>query len=88
MNGVEIRDSVADAVRDADAAVIVTAWAELQDLAKRESAMRCATADRRRAEHARSGRGPAGSFAYEGVGRPTSPLSGLPETSEPEHELA
>ncbi len=26
-------------------------------------------------------------FAYEGVGRPTSPLDVLPETPEREHEL-
>ena len=43
MNGVEISDSVAEAVKDADAAVIVTAWAELQDLAKERSATRCGT---------------------------------------------
>src|SRR6201999_3499552 len=34
--GVEIVDSVLDAVRDADAAVIVTEWAELRDLARAE----------------------------------------------------
>jgi hypothetical protein len=27
-------------------------------------------------------------FGYEGIGRPASPLEGLPETAEPEHELA
>ena len=28
----------------------------------------------------------AAGFAYEGVGRPSSPFAGLPETSEPEPE--
>ena len=60
MNGVEICDSVAEAVKDADAAVIVTEWAELRDLATCGDSRRDAEpADRRRAEHPRSGRGPA-----------------------------
>jgi UDPglucose 6-dehydrogenase len=89
MNGVEISDSVVDAVKDADAAVVVTAWAELQDLARAEirDAMRNPLiVDGRNMLDPDAVR--QAGFAYEGVGRPTSPLSGLPETSEPEHELA
>ncbi|HEU6444990.1 MAG TPA: UDP-glucose/GDP-mannose dehydrogenase family protein [Gaiellaceae bacterium] len=89
LKGVEIRETIADAVKDADAAVIVTEWEELRSLAVPEirDAMRNPLiVDGRNIldpeEVRRAG------FAYEGVGRPTSPLSGLPETSEPEHELA
>jgi UDPglucose 6-dehydrogenase len=89
MKGVAICATVEEAVRDADAAVIVTEWDELRDLA---------TADLRRAMRTPlivDGRNlldpeavHRAGFAYEGMGRPTSPLSGLPETTEPEHELA
>ncbi len=76
-------------MKDADAAVIVTGWAELQDLASAEirDAMRNPLiVDGRNMLDPDAVR--QAGFAYEGVGRPTSPLSGLPETSEPEHELA
>jgi UDPglucose 6-dehydrogenase len=89
MKGVAICATVEEAVRDADAAVIVTEWDELRGLA---------TADLRRAMRTPlivDGRNllepeavHRAGFAYEGMGRPTSPLSGLPETTEPEHELA
>jgi UDPglucose 6-dehydrogenase len=89
MNGVAIYESVADAVRDADAAVIVTEWDELRGLATpeiRESMRNPLIVDGRNildpAAVQKAG------FAYEGIGRPTSPLSGLPETNKPEHELA
>src|SRR3954454_5036827 len=81
--GVEIVSSVADAVRGADAAVIVTEWAELRDLATDE--VRAAMAnplivDGRNLldpeETRRKG------FAYEGIGRPTSPTDVLPETTD------
>jgi len=89
MNGVEVCDSIAEAVEDADAAVIVTGWAELQDLASAEirNAMRNPLiVDGRNMLDPDVVR--QAGFAYEGIGRPTTPLSGLPETSEPEHELA
>src|SRR5829696_3848267 len=89
MNGVEICDLIAEAVKDADGAIIVTGWAELQDLATAEirDAMRNPLiVDGRNILDPDAVR--RAGFAYEGVGRPTSPLSGLPETSEPEHELA
>jgi UDPglucose 6-dehydrogenase len=83
--GVEIADSVLEAVTDAHAAVIVTEWKELRDLAREE--VRTAMAnplivDGRNLlepEQARS----AG-FAYEGIGRPTSPSDVLPQTPEVE----
>jgi UDPglucose 6-dehydrogenase len=89
MKGVEIRETVADAVKDADAAVIVTEWDELRDLATpefRESMRNPLIVDGRNLLDPDAVR--RAGFAYEGIGRPTSPLSGLPETSEPEHELA
>jgi UDPglucose 6-dehydrogenase len=82
--GVEIAGSVLEAVRGADAAVIVTEWEELRGLASED--VRSAMAnplivDGRNlldpAETRRAG------FAYEGVGRPTSPTDVLPETPEP-----
>ena len=83
--GVEVVGSVLDAVRGADAAVIVTEWPELRELASEE--VRTAMAnplivDGRNLldpdETRRAG------FAYEGIGRPTSPGDVLPETPERE----
>ncbi len=55
LTGVELTDSLPDAVRDADAAVIVTEWPELRELADRGRSRRDADAsDRRRPEPARS----------------------------------
>jgi UDPglucose 6-dehydrogenase len=84
MKGVEIYESVLDAVRDADAAVIVTEWDELRDLATPEvcEAMRNPLiVDGRNLLDPEVVR--EAGFAYEGVGRPSSPFSGLPETAEP-----
>jgi UDPglucose 6-dehydrogenase len=81
--GVEIADTVLDAVTGADAAVIVTEWAELRDFARdevREAMANPLIVDGRNLldpEQARS----AG-FAYDGIGRPTSPSDVLPETPE------
>jgi UDPglucose 6-dehydrogenase len=89
MKGVEISDSVLEAVRDTDAAVVVTEWPELRELASEEvrAVMRNPLiVDGRNILDPEAVR--SAGFAYEGVGRPTSPLSGLPETTEPEHELA
>jgi UDPglucose 6-dehydrogenase len=89
MKGVAICESVLEAVKDADAAVIVTEWDELKDLASPEvrEAMRTPLIvdgrnllDPRAAEQL--------GFAYEGIGRASSPFAGLPETAEPEHEPA
>jgi len=89
LKGVVICDSILDAVHDADAAVIVTEWAELQGLASPEvhATMRNPlivdgrnVLDPTAAEQA--------GFVYEGIGRVSSPFAGLPETAEPEHEPA
>jgi UDPglucose 6-dehydrogenase len=72
LQGVEICDSVLDAVRGADAAVIVTEWPELRELAGaevREAMARPLIVDGRNlldpAAVAAAG------FEYEGIGRPT-----------------
>jgi len=78
-------ESVLDAVRGAEAAVIVTEWDELRTLASqdvREAMARPLIIDGRNlldpSETRRAG------FAYEGIGRPSSPFEALPETVEPE----
>ena len=83
--GVEIVSSVADAVRGADAAVIVTEWAELKGLATpetREAMANPLIIDGRNLldpeETRRAG------FAYEGIGRPTALTDVLPQTAEPQ----
>jgi nucleotide sugar dehydrogenase len=86
--GVQVVDSVLEAVRGADAAVIVTEWAELRDLARdevREAMARPLIIDGRNLLGPEEAR--AAGFAYEGVGRPTSPLDVLPETRERDPEL-
>ena len=75
-----------DAVRDADAAVVVTGWDELGDLPRAEirEAMRVPLiVDGRNVVDPDAAR--AAGFTYEGIGRAgTSSLAGLPETDEPE----
>jgi UDPglucose 6-dehydrogenase len=86
--GVQVVESVLDAVRGVDAAVIVTEWAELRDLARdevREAMARPFIVDGRNLLDPAEAR--AAGFAYEGVGRPTSPLDVLPETHERDPEL-
>jgi len=82
--GIEIVDSVLDAIRGADAAVIVTEWPELRGLASDEVRRAMANpliVDGRNLldpeETRRAG------FAYEGIGRPTSLSDVLPQTPEP-----
>jgi UDPglucose 6-dehydrogenase len=82
-------DSVLNAVRDADAAVIVTDWSELRDLASdevREAMTRPLIIDGRNLLDPDRVR--TAGFAYEGIGRPSSPFAALPETPEPETEIA
>jgi UDPglucose 6-dehydrogenase len=89
MKGVETHETVLDAVRGADAAVIVTEWDELRDLASPEvrQAMRNPLiVDGRNLLDPAAVR--EAGFAYEGIGRPSSPFSALPETAEPTHETA
>jgi UDPglucose 6-dehydrogenase len=81
--GVEVVGSVLDAVRNADAAVIVTEWDELRGLASPEvrSAMaRPLIIDGRNLLDPGAAR--RAGFAYEGIGRPTSPGDVLPQTPE------
>jgi UDPglucose 6-dehydrogenase len=82
--GVDVVRTVADAVRGADAAVIVTEWDELKGLATEEIRASMANpliVDGRNLldpdETRRAG------FAYEGIGRPTSPGDVLPQAPEP-----
>ena len=71
--GVEIVRSVADAVRGADAAVIVTEWGELRELASAETREAMANpliVDGRNLLDPAATR--AAGFMYEGIGRPSS----------------
>jgi UDPglucose 6-dehydrogenase len=88
MKGAVICDSVLDAVTEAEAAVIVTEWDELRDLASREvrdAMARPLIIDGRNLLDPEEAR--AAGFAYEGIGRPTSPFATLPETSEPKTRI-
>ena len=81
--GVDVVGSVLEAIRDADAAVIVTEWAELRELASPE--VRAAMArpliiDGRNLLDPEATR--RAGFAYEGIGRPISPGDVLPQTPE------
>jgi UDPglucose 6-dehydrogenase len=70
LDGVVVEPSVLDAVRDADAAVIVTDWAELRDVASEEvrDAMRTPLiVDGRNLLDAEAAR--RAGFEYEGIGR-------------------
>jgi UDPglucose 6-dehydrogenase len=89
MKGVEIHETVLDAVRGADAAVIVTEWDELRDLASpevRQEMRNPLIVDGRNLLDPDAVR--EAGFAYEGIGRPSSPFSALPEAAEPTHETA
>ena len=77
-----------EAVEGADAAVIVTEWDELRDLAREE--VRAAMAhplivDGRNLLDPEAVR--AAGFAYEGIGRPISATDVLPTTYERDPEL-
>jgi UDPglucose 6-dehydrogenase len=80
--------TVQDAVRGADAAVIVTEWPELRSLARaeiRDLMTRPLIIDGRNLLDPDETR--AAGFAYEGMGRPVSLVDVLPETAEREPEL-
>jgi UDPglucose 6-dehydrogenase len=88
LRGVELAPTLLDAVAGADAAVIVTEWAELRNLVSAEvhGAMRNPLiVDGRNMLDPQAVR--AAGFAYEAIGRTSSVLEGLPETPEPEREL-
>ena len=85
MHGVELCETVLEAVAGADAAVIVTEWPELHGLASAEvrAAMRKPfIVDGRNLLDPEEVR--TAGFAYEGIGRPTSLLAAVPETPEPQ----
>jgi UDPglucose 6-dehydrogenase len=85
MKGAVLCESVLEAVRGADAAVIVTEWYELRGLASKDvhdAMARPLILDGRNLLDPTATR--AAGFAYEGIGRPSSPFEALPETAEPE----
>jgi hypothetical protein len=89
MQGAVLHETVLDAVKDADAAVIVTEWDELRDLASKDVRDAMASPliiDGRNLLDPTETR--AAGFAYEGIGRPSSPFEALPETSEPEQQVS
>jgi UDPglucose 6-dehydrogenase len=77
LHGVEICESVLDAVRDADAAVIVTEWEQLRDLASdevRDAMARPLIVDGRNLLDPAAAA--AAGFEYEAIGRPTHATPG------------
>jgi UDPglucose 6-dehydrogenase len=77
LQGVEISDSVLAAVQGADAAVIVTEWPDLRDLATaevREAMARPLIVDGRNLLDPAAAA--AAGFEYEGIGRPTKATPG------------
>ena len=90
LRGVTFCDTVLEAVRDADAAVVVTGWDELRDLPRAEirDAMRVPLiVDGRNVVDPEAAR--AAGFTYEGIGRAGDvSLGGLPETDEPAIRVA
>jgi UDPglucose 6-dehydrogenase len=89
MRGVDLRPSILEAVSGADAAVIVTEWEELRDLATAEvrEAMRTPLiVDGRNLLDPETAR--AAGFTYDSIGRATSERGVLHETEEAQAELA
>jgi len=80
LQGVELCETVLDAVRDADAAVIVTEWPELRSLASpevREAMARPVIVDGRNLLDPEAVQ--AAGFLYEGVGRPRHSSPAVPD---------
>jgi UDPglucose 6-dehydrogenase len=88
LHGAELADSAADALKGADAAVVVTEWPELRDLPWGElrATMRTPLVIDGR-NHLDPDEMRAHGFAYEGMGRAASPFASLPETPEPDPKL-
>ena len=89
MKGAVMCDTVLEAVTGADAAVIVTEWEELRGLASPETRAAMAQPliiDGRNVLDPTEAR--VAGFAYEGIGRPSSPFEALPETAEPETRVS
>jgi UDPglucose 6-dehydrogenase len=86
--GVEIASSVIEAVAGADAAVIVTEWPELRELARDEVRRAMANpllVDGRNLLDPAATR--AAGFTYEGIGRPGAPADAATGTPQRELEL-
>jgi UDPglucose 6-dehydrogenase len=89
VSGMSTCDSAAEAVQDADAAVIVTEWDEFRSLVSpevRDSMRRPLIIDGRNLLEPDEAR--EAGFTYEGIGRSSSPFAELPETRERAAELA
>ncbi|MBA2475471.1 MAG: UDP-glucose/GDP-mannose dehydrogenase family protein [Actinobacteria bacterium] len=85
LHGVTFCATPLEAVTGADAAVVVTEWKELRELARpdvREAMRRPLIVDGRNLLDPEQAR--AAGFVYEGIGRQASPFAALPETAEPE----
>ncbi|MGZ4339187.1 MAG: UDP binding domain-containing protein, partial [Gaiellaceae bacterium] len=81
---VELVDSILDAVRGADAAVIVTEWGELKELASaevRDAMANPLIVDGRNLLDPETTR--RAGFVYEGIGRPASPSDVAPHEPQP-----
>ena len=88
LKGVTFAADALEALRGADAAVIVTEWPELRELAWGEARGLMRTPlliDGRNLLDPHEMRSLG--FAYEGIGRVTSPFGSLPETKERQLEL-
>jgi UDPglucose 6-dehydrogenase len=89
LHGIELCDSVLEAVRDADAAVIVTEWPELAAVATpevRDAMARPLIIDGRNLLDPVATR--AAGFEYEGIGRPRHASQPEPEAArDPELKL-
>jgi UDPglucose 6-dehydrogenase len=89
LHGIEVSDSILDAVRDADAAVIVTEWPELRAVATpelRDAMARPLIVDGRNLLDPVATR--AAGFIYEGIGRPRHASPPEPQaTPDPELSL-
>jgi UDPglucose 6-dehydrogenase len=88
LRGVELCPTILETVKEADAAVIVTEWDELRELATaevREAMRNPLIVDGRNFLDPDAAR--AAGFRYEAIGRVSSDLSALPETEETESEL-
>jgi UDPglucose 6-dehydrogenase len=88
LRGVELCESVLDAVSGADAAVVVTEWEELRTLPSpevREAMRRPLLVDGRNMLDPEAVR--SAGFVYEGIGRAASALRAVPETREREPDL-
>jgi UDPglucose 6-dehydrogenase len=89
LGGVELTETLLEALEDADAALIVTEWPELRALVSPEvrHAMRTPLiVDGRNMLDPEAVR--AAGFVYEGIGRPSAARSPRPGVEEPRRELA